>query len=120
MKNSEIYILVFLNHTCADRYGGWRVTTIFNHFPSVKEILDHSCLESSNPNDVALAKKLVETKGAPCRLVYPINSSDFFECMIIKKSFGDNLNLSQYLLTGYADMDESRQIQYKSYENQNC
>ena len=113
--NTEIYILIYRNNTCADRQGGWRASTIFKNFPSVEEMLDHSCLDSSNPNDVVLAKKLVETKGIACRLVYPKNPDDFFECMIIKKEFGKPLNLHEYFLTGYADTDENRQIQYKNY-----
>jgi len=106
MENT-VFILLFLN---SSRNNGWTVDTIFSHFPSVEEILDHSCLKSSDSNDIEMAKKLVETKGWPHRFIY---KNKFFECMIVEKELGKPLDLYEYLRTGYADMTESRQIEYK-------
>ena len=111
MENT-VFILLFLN---SFRSGEWTADTIFSHFPTVEEILDHSCLKSSDPNDVEMAKKLVESKGWPHRFIYK-NSQNFFECMIVQKELGKPLNLHEYFITGYADMNEDRQIQYK-YNN---
>ena len=117
MENT-VFVLIYLNSIFPCRRGKWDADTIFSHFPSVEEILDHSCLESSNPNDVEMAKKLVETKGLAHRFVYK-NNLNFFECMIVEKELGKPLDLYEYFITGYADMDENRQIQYKSYESYN-
>ena len=97
---------------------GWNVSTVFTEFPSVEQILDHTCLESSNPNDVRMAKKLVESQGKPHRFVYKgCNSSEsFFECMIVKVQVGELLKLWEYYITGYADMDESRRIMWEDYK----
>ena len=114
----EIYLLIYLNKlSCLYEGSGWKVSTIFEHFPSVDEILDHSCLRSSDGNDVTMAKKLVESNGEPFRFTYdgydPTNY--FFECCIVKRYFGEQLKLCDYLITGYADCYEggSHYIPYK-------
>ena len=52
-----------------------------------------------------MAKKLVESIGQPFRFTYDgCDPTDcFFECCIVKKSFGEQLELWDYLTTGYAD-----------------
>ena len=114
----EIYLLIYLNEMSYLHKGsGWKVSTIFEHFPSVDEILDHSCLRSSDSNDVTMAKKLVESNGEPFRFTYDgYDPTDyFFECRIVMCGFGEKLELWNYLITGYADCYEggSHYIPYK-------
>lgn len=112
--NDSIFILVFNNNTgWCKNHNDWRASTVYSKFPTVEEILDHSCLDSSDSNDVEMAKKLVETNGLAHRFIYENDELAFFECMIIKRKFGENLDLSELLISGYADMSEDRQIQYK-------
>ena len=115
----EVFLFLYLNNTnILHNNKGWNVSAIFTEFPTVEQILDHTCLESSNPNDVAMAKKLVESKGRPHRFVYKnFNEYEkFFECMIVPKPVGEKLNLWDYFITGYADMDKSCQLLYKDIE----
>lgn len=114
----EIYLLIYLNEVNPFYRGcGWSVSTVFEHFPSVDEILDHSCLRSGDDNDVIMAKKLVESNGEPFRFTYDgyDPTERFFECRIVKCCFGELLKLWDYLITGYADCYEggSHYIPYK-------
>lgn len=113
----KIFIFCFLNEANAlHKNKGWQVNTIYNHFPTLDEILDHTCLRSSDPNDVEMAKRLVEHKGFPCRFEYENFGPDvFFETMIIEREFGEDLTIWDYLHTGYADMTKNI-IKYKKYE----
>lgn len=111
--------LVYLNEANPLHKGkGWQFSTLFEDIPTVNQILDNSPLESGNPNDVKLAEMLVANKGRSCRLVYPGKSvsETFFEVMLIQVKFGEPLKLWDYFLTGYADMDESRQIMWEDYK----
>ena len=91
---------------------GWQINTLFKEDPTLEQILDHSCLESNNPNDVKMAKLLIE-KGLG-RFVYPPNNPNetFFEVMIADIPIEENLRLWDMFITGYADMDESLWIEY--------
>ena len=109
----KLFLLCFLNEAnCFHKNKGWQVSTLFETFPTVDEILDHSCLLSEDPNDVKMAKMLVEGKGAAVRFVYERDKSAFFETMIIQKDFGEAINLWDYLHTGYADLS-GRIIKYE-------
>lgn len=102
----EFYAFCFLNKS-QSRFDSstWRVSTIYNHFPTEEEIINHTCLKNT-PFDRELAKKLVEGNGNPVRLVYSKDESTwykkFFEVMITTFRYGEELKLEDFLTTGYA------------------
>lgn len=106
--------LLYLNQAnVLHRNKGWQISTLFEDTPTLEQILDHSCLESSDPNDVKMAKLLIE-RGLG-RFVYPPKDPNeiFFEVMLVDIPIGENLKLWDMFITGYADMDESLWIEYK-------
>jgi hypothetical protein len=92
---------------------GWNINTLFEENPTLEQILDHSCLKSSDPNDVKMAKLLIEKELG--RFIYPPNDPNetFFELMLMDVQIGEELKLWDMFITGYADMDESLWIEYK-------
>lgn len=106
--------LLFLNQANVfHKNEGWQVNALFEDTPTLEQILDHSCLKSNDPNDVKMAKLLIE-KGLG-RFVYPPNDSNetFFELMLKDVPIGEDLNLWDMFMTGYADSDKSLWIKYK-------
>lgn len=95
---------------------GWRISALFERKPTLEQILDHSCLESSDPNDVKMAKLLLEKNLG--RFVYPPENpyEIFFELMLVNIPIGEDLKLWDMFITGYADMDKSLWIEYKKGE----
>ena len=62
-----MYLLCFLNEVHPLHKGkGWQASAFFDEFPTPEQILDHSCLQSSDENDVKMANLLVEKKGSAC------------------------------------------------------
>ena len=109
---NKMFALMYLNEIHPlTKNNGWQISTIYDHFPTVEEILDNSCLLSEDENDVLMARRLVETKGRPTRFIYE-NSDGFFECMIQALPYNTRLNLWDYFHIGYAD-NEKDQIKYK-------
>ncbi len=107
-----MYALLFLNEVSILHKGkGWQVSTLYETKPTVEQILDHSCLKSNDPNDVAMAKLLVD-KGIG-RFVYKGKNpyECFFEVMIREVPVGEPLELWDLFVTGYCD-DSSYQILY--------
>ena len=108
-----MYALLFLNEVSILHKGkGWQVSSLFETNPTVEQILDHSCLKSNDPNDVAMAKMLVD-KGIG-RFIYKgkLPFEDFFEVMIREVPVGEPLELWELFLTGYCGSDSSYQILY--------
>lgn len=106
--------LLYLNQVnFLHKNKGWQISTLFDKDPILEQILDHSCLESNNPNDVKMAKLVIEKSLG--RFVYPPNDPNetFFEVMLIDVPIGEDLKLWDMFITGYADMDESLWIEYK-------
>jgi len=106
--------LLYLNQVnILHKNKGWQISTLFNENPTLEQILDHSCLESNNPNDVKMAELLIE-KGLG-RFVYPSNDpyEIFFEVMLMDIPIGEDLKLWDMFQTGYADIDKSLWIEYK-------
>lgn len=106
--------LLYLNQiNLLHKNKGWQINTLFKEDPTLEQILDHSCLESNNQNDVKMAKLLIE-KGLG-RFVYPPNNPNetFFEMILRDIPIGEDLKLWDMFITGYADMDESLWIEYK-------
>ena len=81
--------------------------------PTLEQILDHSCLESSDPNDVKMAELIL--KRGLGRFVYPKSNPEevFFEVMLVDIPIGEHIKLWDLFITGYADMDKSLWIEYK-------
>lgn len=105
--------LLYLNQVnLLHKNKGWQISTIFEKDPTLEQILDHSCLESNNQNDVEMAKLIIE-EGLG-RFIYPPNDpyETFFEVMLIDIPVGEDLRLWDLFITGYAD-DKSLWIEYK-------
>lgn len=108
-----MFALLYLNEVSPIHKGkGWQVNTLFETKPTVEQILDHSCLKSKDPNDVAMAKLLVD-KGIG-RFIYSGKSTceTFFEVMIIEVPVGEPLEIWDLFVTGYCDSDSSYHILY--------
>lgn len=106
--------LLYLNQSnFLHKNKGWNISTLFEENPTLEQILDHSCLKSSDSNDVKMAKLLLE-RGLG-RFVYPQEDPNetFFELMLVNVPIGEDLKLWDMFITGYADMDKSLWIEYK-------
>lgn len=113
----EFYAFCFLNKSQTRFYSStWMVSAIYDHFPTEKEIINHTCLKDTL-SDRELAKKLVEGNGFPVRLVYSKNKStwyqNFFEVMITTFKYGEELKLENFLISGYVIDDKDKIVFFK-------
>lgn len=109
MENKKFFALCYLNKSSQWRDSKyWQIANIYDHYPTKEELQKTSLLGTGKDYDNRLIDIIADPSKHIARLVYSKNESNwyekFFEVSIMKFDYGQNINMSDYLVTGYCDM----------------
>ena len=109
MENKKIFALCYLNKSSQMRDSKyWQIDNIYDHYPTKEELRKTSLLGTGKDYDNSLIDIIADQNKRIARLVYSKNEIDwcekFFEVSILEFDYGQDLNMSGYLITGYCDM----------------
>ena len=86
----------------------WRVANIYDHYPTKEELLKTDLLGTGTDYDNRLIDIIADPSKHIARLVYSKNKHEwcerFFEVSVWEFKYGQDINMSDYLITGYCDM----------------
>ena len=109
MENKKFFALCYLNKSSQMRDSKyWQIANIYDHYPTKEELQKSSLLGTGKDYDNSLIDIIADPSKYIARLVYSENRFDwfekFFEVSIWEFKYGENINMSNYLITGYCDM----------------
>ena len=109
MENKKFFALCYLNKSSQWRDSKyWQIANIYDHYPTKEELQKTSLLGTGKDYDNSLIDIIADQNKRIARLVYSKNKHDwcekFFEVSIMEFDYGQDLNMSGYLITGYCDM----------------
>ena len=109
MENKKFFALCYLNKSSLYRDSKhWQIANIYDHYPTKEELKKTSLLGTGKDYDNSLIDIIADPSKRIARLVYSKNKHDwcekFFEVSILEFDYGQDLNMSGYLITGYCDM----------------
>ena len=86
----------------------WQIANIYDHYPTKEELQKTDLLGTGTDYDNRLIDIIADPNKHIARLVYSKNEIDwfekFFEVSIWQFDYGQDINMSNYLITGYCDM----------------
>ena len=86
----------------------WQIANIYDHYPTKEELQKTSLLGTGKDYDNQLIDIIADPSKHIARLVYSKNKHDwcerFFEVSVWEFKYGQDINMSDYLITGYCDM----------------
>ena len=109
MENKKFFALCYLNKSSQMRDSKyWQIANIYEHYPTKEELQKTSLLGTGKDYDNSFIDIIADPSKRIARLVYSKNKHDwcekFFEVSIMEFDYGQDLNMSGYLITGYCDM----------------
>ena len=109
MENKKFFALCYLNKSSQMRDSKyWQIANVYEHYPTKEELKKSSLLGTGKDYDSSLIDIIADPNKRIARLVYNKNKHDwcekFFEVSIMEFDYGQDLNMSGYLITGYCDM----------------
>ena len=109
MENKKFFALCYLNKSSQMRDSKyWQIANVYEHYPTKEELKKSSLLGTGKDYDNSLIDIIADPNKRIARLVYNKNKHDwcekFFEVSIMEFDYGQDLNMSGYLITGYCDM----------------
>ena len=109
MENKKFFALCYLNKSSQMRDSKhWQIATVYDHYPTKEELQKTSLLGTGKDYDNRLIDIIADPSKHIARLVYSKNKHDwcekFFEVSIMEFDYGQDLNMSGSLITGYCDM----------------
>ena len=109
MENKNFFALCYINKASQFRDSMyWQIANIYDHYPTKDELNKTSLLGTDTDYDNRLIDIIANPSKHIARLVYTENKLDwcdkFFEVSILEFKYGENINMSNYLITGYCDM----------------
>ena len=109
MENKKFFALCYLNKSLLYRDSiYWQIANIYNHYPTKEELQKTSLLGTGTDYDNRLIDIIADSSKHIARLVYSEDKNDwfkrFFEVSIWEFEYGENINMSDYFITGYCDM----------------
>ena len=109
MENKKFFALCYLNKSSQWRDSKyWQIANIYDHYPTKEELQKTSILGTGKDYDNRLIDIIADPRKHIARLVYSKNENNwyerFFEVSIMKFEYGQDINMSNYLITGYCDM----------------
>ena len=111
--NENIIILCF--HNTTDNDSTLRAVAYFDHYPTLEDLFALDAFDRNVKLDCDLAKILLENKMAG--IADNKDSWHFQEYIFIHPLVNGDLELHEYLLTGYCDSNpEKLMIYYEDYE----
>lgn len=109
MENNKFFALCYLNKSSLYRDSKyWQIANIYDHYPTKEELQKSSLLGTGTDYDNRLIDIIADPSKHIARLVYSNNKVDwydmFFEVSVREFKYGEDINMSNYLITGYCDM----------------
>lgn len=109
MENKKFYALCYLNKSSQMRDSKyWQIANIYDHYPTKDELQKTSLLGTGKDYDNSLIDIIADPNKRIARLVYSKSKHDwcerFFEVSVREFDYGEDVNMSNYLITGYCDM----------------
>lgn len=109
MENKNFFALCYINKSSKYRDSKyWQIANIYDHYPTKEELQKTSLLGTGKDYDNRLIEIISDPSKNIARLVYSKNKHDwcerFFEVSIMQFEYGEDINMSNYLITGYCDM----------------
>lgn len=109
MGNKNFFALCYINKSSKYRDSKyWQIANIYDHYPTKEELQKTSLLGTGKDYDNRLIEIISDPSKNIARLVYSKNKHDwcerFFEVSIMQFDYGEDINMSNYLITGYCDM----------------
>ena len=109
MENKKFFALCYLNKSSQMRDSKyWQISNIYDHYPTKEELQKTSLLGTGKDYDNQLIDIIADPSKHIARLVYSKNKHDwcerFFEVSVWEFKYGQDINMSDYLITGYCDM----------------
>ena len=109
MENKKFFALCYLNKSSQWRDSKyWQIANIYDHYPTKEELQKTSLLGTGTDYDNRLIDIIADPSKHIARLVYSKNENDwcdrFFEVSVWEFKYGEDINMSNYLITGYCDM----------------
>lgn len=115
MENKKFFALCYLNKSLLYRDSiYWQIANIYDHYPTKEELQKTSLLGTGTDYDNRLIDIIADPSKHIARLVYSEDKKDwykrFFEVSIWEFEYGENINMSDYFITGYCDMMNDEHI----------
>ena len=92
----------------------WQIANIYDHYPTKDELHKTSLLGTGADYDNRLIDIIADSSKRIARLVYSEDENDwcekFFEVSVWEFEYGEDINMSDYLMTGYCDMLSDERI----------
>lgn len=109
MENKNFFALCYINKSSKYRDSKyWQIANIYDHYPTKEELQKTSLLGTGKDYDNRLIEIISDPSKNIARLVYSKNKHDwcerFFEVSIMQFDYGEDINMSNYLIAGYCDM----------------
>ena len=109
MENKKFFALCYLNKSSQWRDSKyWQIANVYDHYPTKEELQKTSLLGTGKDYDNQLIDIIADPNKRIARLVYSKNKHDwcekFFEVSVREFDYGEDINMSDYLVTGYCDM----------------
>ena len=109
MENKKFFALCYLNKSLLYRDSiYWQIANIYDHYPTKEQLQKTSLLGTGTDYDNRLIDIIADSSKHIARLVYSEDKNDwfkrFFEVSIWEFEYGENINMSDYFITGYCDM----------------
>ena len=109
MENKKFFALCYLNKSLLYRDSiYWQIANIYDHYPTKEELQKTSLLATGTDYDNRLIDIIADPSKHIARLVYSEDKKDwfkrFFEVSVWEFEYGENINMSDYFITGYCDM----------------
>lgn len=109
MENKKFFALCYLNKSFLYRDSiYWQIANIYDHYPTKEELQKTSLLGTGTDYDNRLIDIIADPSKHIARLVYSEDKNDwfkrFFEISVWEFEYGEDINMSDYFITGYCDM----------------
>ena len=109
MENKKFFALCYLNKSSLYRDSKyWQIANIYDHYPTKDELQKTDLLGTGTDYDNRLIDIIADPNKHIARLVYSEDKKDwcekFFEVSVWEFKYGEDINMSDYLITGYCDM----------------
>ena len=109
MEKNKFFALCYLKKSSQWRESKyWQIANIYDHYPTKEELQKTSLLGTGTDYDNRLIDIIADQSKHIARLVYSEDENDwcekFFEVSVLGFKYGQDINMSNYLVTGYCDM----------------
>ena len=109
MEDKKLFALCYINKSSKYRDSKyWQIANIYDHYPTKNELHKTALLGTDTDYDNRLIDIIADPSKYIARLVYSEDENDwsekFFEVSVWEFKYGEDVNMSDYAITGYCDM----------------